>query len=73
MNDQVFNILYLPVILAVFFGLGFLLISIPGIRNRLKKKDKYFSEQEMEDLTDYRNRIFASENEEYSKTETPLK
>lgn len=73
MNEQAFNILYLPVILVVFFGLGFLLVSIPGIRNRLKKKDKFFSEQEMEDLTDYRNSLFASENEEYNKTQTPLK
>lgn len=72
MNEQACNILYLPVILIISFGLGFLFISIPGIRNRLKKKDIFFSEKEMEELTNYRDRVFASANDEYSRKQTPL-
>lgn len=61
------NILYLPVVAIVFFAMGFGLISIPTIRNALKKKDIFFPEKEMEELTNYRNSTFASENESYNK------
>lgn len=62
------NVLYLPIIALVMFCVGYLLVSIPGIRNRLKREDKRFSDAEMQKLTDYRNSNFASTNEEYSHT-----
>ncbi len=62
------NVLYLPIIAVAAFGIGFLIISIPGIRNKLKKNNKKFSDAEMQKLTDYRNSTFASNNEEYSHT-----
>ena len=62
------NVLYLPVIAIVMFGVGYLLVTIPGIRNRLKRNDKRFTDAEMQKLTDYRNTNFASTNEEYSHT-----
>lgn len=62
------NLLVILVVAAVAFFVGFFLISIPGIRNRMKKINKRFSDEEMDKLTNYRNSTFASSNEEYSRT-----
>lgn len=66
------NLLFLPIIAIAAFCIGFFLVYIPGIRNRLKKNNKRFSDEEMEKLVNYKNSSFASSNEEYTKTPTNL-
>lgn len=66
------NLFVILIVAAAAFCIGFFLISIPGIRNSMKKLNKRFSDEEMEKLTNYRNSTFASSNEEYSKTPTNL-
>lgn len=66
------NVLYVGAAAIIGFAVGFFIISFPGIRNRMKKKNKRFSEKEMMELTDYRKKNFASDNAEYSKVQTHL-
>ena len=74
MNGAIFmhNVFYLPIIAVVSFCAGFLLVSIPGIKNAFKKSVKRFSDKEMESAAKKHEYDFASSNEEYSRTPTHL-
>lgn len=67
------NILFLPIIAVIAFCMGFVIISIPGIRNMLKKDDKRFSDEEMSQVIRRQCPDFASSNEDYSRVQVPLK
>ena len=66
------NILYIVLSAVAGFAVGFLIISLPGIRNSMKKDNKRFTEQEMMELTDYRKKNFASDNSEYNHVQSHL-
>lgn len=50
-----------------FFLIGYILISIPGIKAKLKKDNIGFSDKEMSEVSDWRKKKFASTNESYTK------
>lgn len=66
------NMLYVLIMAVAGFCFGFTIVSIPGMRNRLKKDDKRFTDKEMDAIIDRREANFASSNEEYSRVHKPL-